>query len=400
VDIGFAQALLLFGGLLAVVAALSGLMKGTVLSASVLSVGLGIGLAATGVVQVEANDQAIVELIELALVLTLFSDGMFVERELLARHWSPVARALTIAMPITLALLALAGKLLFPDLSWAEAFLLGAVLSATDPVVTSAVVTSKLVPESVRHTLNLESGLNDGLALPFVLFFLVLATPGGDAATEAAKLVGQAAVGAVIGFALGALAGRLHPRLPGGGLTARYEGIYAIGFALFAFGLAEVTWANGLIAAFVCGIAMAATERDVPEGFVEFAEASSAILQVITFFVFGGLIVATGFHHSIPPLIGFVLFALLVARPAAVLISFLRTGIPRSEKLFMAWFGPKGVASMLFALFVLKSEVENAGLIFDIASLAIIASIIAHGLTDTVGARWMARRVGLGPRPG
>jgi NhaP-type Na+/H+ or K+/H+ antiporter len=395
VDISFAQALLLFGGLLAVVAALSGLVKGTVLSASVLSVALGIGLAATGVVHVDANDEAIVELIELALVLTLFSDGMFVERELLARHWSPVARALAIAMPITLALLALAGKLLFPDLSWSEAFLLGAVLSATDPVVTSAVVTSKLVPESVRHTLNLESGLNDGLALPFVLFFLVLATPGGDAATEAAKLVGQAVVGAMIGFGLGALAGRLHPRLPGGGLTARYEGIYAIGFALFAFGLAEVTWANGLIAAFVCGIAMAATERDVPEGFVEFAEATSAILQVITFFVFGGLIVATGFHHSIPPLIGFVVFALLAARPAAVLISFLRTGIPRSEKLFMAWFGPKGVASMLFALFVLKSQVESAGLIFDIASLAIIASILAHGLTDTVGAKWMARRVGL-----
>jgi NhaP-type Na+/H+ or K+/H+ antiporter len=395
VDISFAQALLLFGGLLAVVAALSGVMKGTVLSASVLSVALGIGLAATGVVHVDAGDKAIVELIELALVLTLFSDGMFVERELLGRHWSPVARALVIAMPITMALLALAAKALFPDFSWAEAFLLAAVLSATDPVVTSAVVTSRLVPSSVRHTLNLESGLNDGLALPFVLFFLVLASPGGDAATEAAKLVGQAAVGAVIGFGLGALGGRLHLHLPGGGLTARYEGIYAVGFALFAFGLAEVTWANGLIAAFVCGIAMAATERDVPEGFVEFAENASAILQVMTFFVFGGLIVATGFHHSIPPLILFVVFALLVARPVAVMISFLRTGIPRSEKLFMAWFGPKGVASMLFALFVLKSQVENAGLIFDIASIAIIASIVAHGLTDTVGAKWMAKRTGL-----
>ncbi len=394
-DISFAQALLLFGGLLAVVAALSGVMKGTVLSASVLSVALGIGLAATGVVHVDAGDKAIVELIELALVLTLFSDGMFVERELLGRHWSPVARALVIAMPITMALLALAAKALFPDFSWAEAFLLAAVLSATDPVVTSAVVTSRLVPSSVRHTLNLESGLNDGLALPFVLFFLVLASPGGDAATEAAKLVGQAAVGAVIGFGLGALGGRLHLHLPGGGLTARYEGIYAVGFALFAFGLAEVTWANGLIAAFVCGIAMAATERDVPEGFVEFAENASAILQVMTFFVFGGLIVATGFHHSIPPLILFVVFALLVARPVAVMISFLRTGIPRSEKLFMAWFGPKGVASMLFALFVLKSQVENAGLIFDIASIAIIASIVAHGLTDTVGAKWMAKRTGL-----
>ncbi|HEX3734663.1 MAG TPA: sodium:proton antiporter [Solirubrobacterales bacterium] len=393
-DIGFAQALLLFGGLLAVVAALSGLMRGTVLSASVLSVTLGIVLAATGVVHVDAGDEGIVELIELALVLTLFSDGMFVERELLARHWSPVARALIVAMPITMALLALAAKALFPELSWAEAGLLGAVLSATDPVVTSAVVTSRLVPVSVRHTLNLESGLNDGLALPFVLFFLVLASPGGDAATEAAKLVGQAAVGALIGVALGTLGGRLHPRLPGGGMTPRYEGIYAIGFALVAYGFAEVTWGNGLIAAFVCGIAMAATEREVPAGFIEFAENASAILQVLTFFVFGGLIVATGFHHSIPPLILFVLFALLVARPAAVLISFLRTGIPRSEKLFMAWFGPKGVASMLFALFVLKSQVDDAGLIFDVASIAIIASIVAHGLTDTVGARWMARRAG------
>ncbi len=394
-DIGFGEAVLIFGGLLAVVAALSGLIRGTVLSASVLSVGLGIGLAATDVVHVDATDQSIVTLIELALILTLFSDGMFVERELLRRHWSPVARALVIAMPITMALLALAAKALFPDLSWAEAFLLAAVLSPTDPVVTSAVVTSRLVPSAVRHTLNLESGLNDGLALPFVLFFLVLAAPGGHPGTEAAKLAGEAVVGAAIGIALGYLGGRLHHHLPGGGITARYEGIYSVGFALVAFGLADVTFGNGLIAAFVCGIAMGATERDVPQGFVEFAENSSAILQVLTFFIFGALIVATGFHHSIPPLILFVLFVLIVARPVAVMLSFLRTGIPRPQKVFMAWFGPKGVASMLFALFVLKSQVGNGELIFDIAAIAIIASIVAHGLTDTLGARWMARRTGL-----
>jgi NhaP-type Na+/H+ or K+/H+ antiporter len=399
VDISFGEALLLFGGLLAVVAALSGVMKGTVLSASVLSVALGMALAGAGVVHVDATDKAIVELIELALILTLFSDGMFVERELLRRHWSPVARALAIAMPITMGLLALAAKLLFPDLSWAEAFLLGAVLSPTDPVVTSAVVTSRLVPRAVRHTLNLESGLNDGLALPFVLFFLVLAGPGGDAAGEGAKVIGEAGLGAVIGIALGALGGRLHHRLPGGGLTPRYEGIYAIGFALFAFGLADVSWGNGLIAAFVCGIAMAASEHEVPDGFVEFAENTSAIFQVLTFFVFGALIVATGFHHSIPPLVVFVVFALLVARPLAVLLSFLRLRLPRSEKLFMAWFGPKGVASMLFALFVLKSDVGDGELIFDIAAVAIIASIAAHGLTDTVGAKWLARRVGLSQSP-
>jgi sodium/hydrogen antiporter len=391
-DIGFGEAVLLFGGLLAVVAALSGLIRGTVLSASVISVAFGIGLAAAGAVDVDAGDESIVELVELALILTLFSDGMFVERELLRRHWSPVARALVIAMPITMGLLALAAKALFPDLDWAEAFLLAAVLSPTDPVVTSTVVTSKLVPSSVRHTLNLESGLNDGLALPFVLFFLVLASPGGDAGTEAAKLAGEALFGAAVGVTLGVLGGRLHNHLPGGGLTARYEGIYAVAFGLVAFGLADVTIGNGLIAAFVCGIAMGAAERDVPQGFVEFAENASAIFQVLTFFVFGALIVATGFDHSIPPLVAFVLFALLVARPAAVLISFMRTGIPRPEQTFIAWFGPKGVASMLFALFVLKSDVGEAELIFDVAAIAIICSIVAHGLTDTVGARWLARR--------
>ncbi|MFL5834820.1 MAG: cation:proton antiporter [Solirubrobacterales bacterium] len=394
-SITFAEGLLLFGGLLAIVAALSGVMKGTVLSASVLSVGLGFALALAGVVHVDATDDSIAELVELALILTLFSDGMFVERELLRSHWGPTARALIIAMPITMGLLALAAKALFPDLSWAEAFLLAAVLSPTDPVVTSAVVTSRLVPSKVRHTLNLESGLNDGLALPFVLFFLVLASPGGDAGAEAMKLAGEAVVGAAIGVALGAAAGRLHHHLPGGGITPRFEGIYSVGFALFAFGLAEVTIGNGLIAAFVCGIAMGASEREVPPGFEEFAENASAILQVLTFFVFGGLIYATGFHYDVPPLVLFILFALLVARPVAVMLSFLRTGIPQSEKLFMAWFGPKGVASMLFALFVFKSDVGGKDLIFDVAAVAIITSIVAHGLTDTVGARWLARRVGL-----
>ena len=394
-DIGFGEAVLLFGGLLAVVAALSGLMRGTVLSASVLSVVLGITLAATDVVHVDPRDGAIVELIELALILTLFSDGMFVERELLRRHWSPVARSLVIAMPITMALLALAAKALFPSLGWSEAFLLGAVLAPTDPVVTSAVVTSRIVPSAVRHTLNLESGLNDGLALPFVLFFLVLATPGGDPGAEAAKLFGEALFGAAVGIGLGVVGGRLHHRLPGGGITQRYEGIYAIGFALAAFGLADVTIGNGLIAAFVCGIAMGAAEHDVPDGFVEFAENTSAISQVLTFFVFGALIVATGFDHSIPPLVVFVVFALLIARPVAVQLSLLRAGLPRPQKAFMAWFGPKGVASMLFALFVLKSNVGEGELIFDIAAIAIISSIVAHGLTDTIGARWLARRVGL-----
>jgi NhaP-type Na+/H+ or K+/H+ antiporter len=393
-DLGFAEALLVLGSLLAVAAALSGWLHGTVLSISVLSVGVGVGLALLDVVEANPGSEAIVFLVELALILTLFSDGLFVESELLREHWGPTVRALVLAMPLTLILLALVGKALFPDLSWAEAFLLGAVLSPTDPVVTSAVVTSERVPRIVRHTLNLESGLNDGLALPFVLFFLALSTAEGDAAGEAASLAGEALVGALIGIVLAVVAGRLLPRLPGGRMEPKYEGAYALGLGLAAFGLADITYGNGLIAAFVAGIALAATRHEVPRTFQEFNESVSAIFQIATFFVFGALVVATGWESAVWPIVVFIAFALFVARPVAVLVSFVGVDMPSPYKLFIAWFGPKGVASMLFALFVLASTAEDRTLVFDVASFVILASILAHGLTDTVGARWIERRLG------
>src|ERR687891_234348 len=241
-DIGFAEALLILGLLLSAAAALSGWLHGTVLSISVLSVAIGVTLALLDVVAADPGARVVVLLVELALILTLFSDGLLVESELLRAHWGPPARALVIAMPVTLVLLALAAKLLFPELTWAEAFLLGAVLSPTDPVVTSAVVTAERVPRVIRHTLNLESGLNDGLALPFVLFFLVLATESDGAGEEALSLLGEAVVGGLIGVGLALLGGRILPYLPGGGLTGKYEGVYALGLAFAAFGLAEVTF--------------------------------------------------------------------------------------------------------------------------------------------------------------
>jgi NhaP-type Na+/H+ or K+/H+ antiporter len=392
-QIGFGDALVIVGLLLTVSAALSGVMRGTVLSISILGVTLGIVLALADVVSVDANDESIVHVITLALLLTLFADGLVVEGELLARHWGPPARALAFAMPITLVLLAVAAHTLFGELSWTEAFLLGAVLAPTDPVITSAVVTSQRVPAVVRHTLNLESGLNDGLALPIVLFFLAVVTPGVDAGSEGAKVLGEAAFGGVVGVVLGVAGGRLHQHLPGGGITRRYEGLYAIGIGIAAYGVADVTFGNGLIAAFVAGIVLGAAEHDIPRNFVDFSENVSAVFQVLTFFIFGALIVATGYHRSIWQLVVFIPFALLVARPAAVLFSLAGTGLPRAQRLFISWFGPKGVASVLFALLVLDRGAENAPLIFDVAAFVVLASIVAHGLTDTVGSKWIQRRM-------
>jgi sodium/hydrogen antiporter len=392
-DVGFGTALLFAGGLLAIAAALSGLMRGTVLSISILSVTAGLILAEAGTIHVDATDSAVIHLFLLALIVTLLSDGLFVERELLVVHWGPVVRALLIAMPLTLGLLACAAKLLFSELSWAEAFLLGAVLSATDPVVTSAVVTSQRVPSAVRHALNLESGLNDGLALPFVLFFIILASPGADSGTEAARLLGEAAFGAFIGVVLGQAAGRLTHHLPGGGIVRRYEGIYALGVGLFAYGIADVTFGNGLIAAFVCGISLGVAEHDIADDFVVFSENVSSILQVLTFFAFGALIVATGYHGSIPLLIAFIAFTLLIARPVAIALAFIRVDLPRPHRAFIGWFGPKGVAGILFADLVLTSDIGQNETIFEVAAFVILASIVIHGATDTLGAKWIERRI-------
>jgi NhaP-type Na+/H+ or K+/H+ antiporter len=391
-SLDFSQSLLVLGALVAAAAALSGLFRGSILNASVLAVAAGVGLAAVGAVSVDSGSDTVRHAIELALILTLFSDGLAVERELLGKHWGPPARALIIAMPLTMGLIAVGAKLLFPTLDWVECFLLGAVLAPTDPVVTSTVVTARRVPGVVRHTLNLESGLNDGLALPFVLFFLALAIPNADAFSAGAELIGEVAVGAAIGFALAYMAGRVLQRLPGGGLAHNYEGVYALGLALLAYGLADVTWGNGLIAAFVAGVGLAVAEHDIPDAFSVFNENVGAVFQAITFFLFGALIVNTPWDKGALVLLAFIVFTLLIARPVAVLLALAGTRRPQPEKLFIAWFGPKGVASMLFALLVLNSAVPHHELLFETASFVIIASICVHGLTDTVGTRWLERR--------
>jgi NhaP-type Na+/H+ and K+/H+ antiporter len=176
-------------------------------------------------------------------------------------------------------------------------------------------------------------------------------------------------------------------------MTARYEGVYALGIALLSFGVSEATFGNGFIAAFVAGLALATSRPEIPEAFLGFNESVSATLQVATFVLFGALVVKTGLDASVAAIVAFIAFMLLVARPAAVLLSFVGTRIPRSEQMFMAWFGPKGVASMLFALLAAESKAPHGTVVFEVASFVILVSIVAHGLTDTVGANWIARRM-------
>jgi NhaP-type Na+/H+ or K+/H+ antiporter len=393
-EVDFSAALTAVGLLLIAVATISGLVHRTILSITVLSVGAGAVLAATGVLHVEPGAESVILVVEIVLLVTLFSDGLLVEQGLLREHWHPAARALVLAMPLNAALLALGSKVLFAEITWLEAFLLGFLLSPTDPVVTSTLVASERVPQLVRHTLNLESGLNDGLALPFVLLFLTLSEDPSESVLPVAGDLGlESLIGLACGCGLGLGAGFLISRLPHGAVTETYEGLISLGLGLVAFGAAELLHGNGLIAAFVAGVSLAVVRHEVPDIFHRRNENVTNVLQLIAFALFGALVVETGWDYDTLALLVFMAFALLVARPASVLISFIGVRLDRPEKLFIAWFGPKGVASMLFALFVLNSTAPDKTLVFDVAAFTILASIVMHGLTDTVGSRWIEERM-------
>ena len=394
-DLSFPEGTAIIGLLLVGAAIASGVSERTVLSIAVLSLGAGLLLAWTGVVTIAPGGHGLVVLVELVLLLTLFSDGLIAEGELIREHWHPAVRALVIAMPLNAVALGAIAHLLFPELSWPECFLLGFALSPTDPVVTSSVVASPKVPRLVRHTLNLESGLNDGLALPFVLFFLTFTgVAAGSATGSIGSLAVETVLGVVIAGALAYAAGKGLNRLPEWTLAHRYEALFALGLALACFGVTDLLHGNGLVGAFVGGVAFTVARHDVPEVFLRFNENVSAVMQVIVFAVFGALIVATGSGGDTAALIAFIALSIFVVRPLSVLIAFIGIDLRPPEKLFIAWFGPKGVASMLFALLILNSTAPDRTLVFEIASFTILASIVLHGLTDTIGAGWIERRLG------
>ena len=345
------------------------------------------------VLHFDARSGFVADLALVALVVILFRDGLEVEGEMLRRAWRLPLRALVLGMPITAALIALATHAL-TSLSWTQSFLLGALLSPTDPVLSSAVVTNPRVPRVIRHSLNLESGLNDGLALPAVLALAAaLRADAGDFVWW--KFVVQdVGLGLVFGLIVGFGASKLLPR--GSGLEEQVgphvKSLYALGVAFAAYGLAvaEPT-GNGLIATFVAAIALGILRPDIRAIFETRAADIVEIVKLGIFVIFGSLLTLDGLFASGWASIGIVAFALLVARPIALAVALIGTRTDAPTRAFIAWFGPKGVATMTFALLVLGEHVPGANEIFNLAALAVFTSIILHGLTDTPGANWIAR---------
>jgi sodium/hydrogen antiporter len=393
----FEAAALVFGALLIVGALASGLAHRSFLSMTAVFVvaGFVLGDGGFGLLEFDAESAFVEELATIALIVILFRDGLEVEAEMLQTAWRLPMRKLVLAMPITGALVALAAHAL-TDLSWTESFLLGALLSPTDPVLSSSVVTNPRVPRLVRHSLNLESGMNDGLALPAVLAFsAALSTSSGEFVWY--EFVFQdVALGLVFGIGLGFLASWAMPRGRGvlaSGIPDHHKSLYVLGVAFATYGLtvAEPS-GNGFIAVFVCAITLGIRRSDLAHTFEQRAADIVEVVKLGIFVVFGSLLTFDGLFADGWAAVGIAAFTLLLARPIAIWIALVGERVDIATKGFMAWFGPKGVATMTFSLLVLGLGVQEGERIFNIAALAVFCSIIAHGLSDTPGAEWLARR--------
>ena len=400
------EPLAVFGALLMAGALASGVAKRSFLSltAAFVVAGFLLGEAGLDVLEFDPTSQFVQGLAVVALILILFRDGLEVEEEMLQTAWRLPFRKLVLAMPLTAALVALVAHVL-TDLDWTESFLLGALLSPTDPVLSSTVVTNPRVPRVIRHSLNLESGLNDGLALPAVLAFTAAAAAADDFVWWEFVLQ-DVAMGFVAGLVVAFVGSRLMPRKLqlGREVSSHQKGLYALGVAFAAYGVAVLPpEGNGFISVFVAAIAFGIWRPDVRECFESRSEDLIEVVKLGVFLVFGAILTLDGLFQDGWAAVAIVAFTLLVARPVAVFAALTGSSeVDLGAKAFMAWFGPKGVATMTFALFVLGSAVPEGERIASIAALAVFVSIIAHGLTDHPGSEWMGRRAqaaSLEPQP-
>jgi sodium/hydrogen antiporter len=353
------------------------------------------------VLDIDATSAFAQGLAVIALVLILFRDGLEVEEEMLQKAWHLPFRSLVLAMPFTAGLVAVVTHAL-TDLGWTESFLVGALLSPTDPVLSSSVVTNPRVPRLIRHSLNLESGLNDGLALPAVLALTAAAEAREDFVWWEFVLQ-DIGFGLATGLAVAFVAARLMPRDKGlaGGPSAHQKAMYALGVAFAAYGTAVLPpEGNGFIAVFVAAIALGIWRPDIRECFETRSEDILEVVKLGVFLVFGAILTFDILFEDGWAAVAIAAFTLLVARPAAIFTALAGSGqVDTAAKAFMSWFGPKGVATMTFALFVLGSAVPDAERIAGIAALTVFISVIAHGLTDQPGSEWMARRAEREPEP-
>ena len=370
-------------------------IEGSILTGPILfsAFGLIAGPAAFGLIPLQISNEGLHLLAEVTLILVLFSDAANIDLAQLRRDHNLPVRMLLIGMPLTIALGALVAFLFFDGLGPWEAALLAAILAPTDAALGQAVVSNRLVPVRIRQALNVESGLNDGVALPFILLFAAFAS-AMHAETNAAEWLVFGAKQVVFGPLAGIAIGYVGAKLVSSCYRRQWmsesaEGMIALGLAFGAFALAEVVHGNGFIAAFVGGLTFGNTLKQKCKFLYEFAESEGQILILLTFTAFGAAMIPQAMDAVTIMHIAFGILVLTVLRMLPIQLSLIGTGIKPVTSAFLGWFGPRGLASILFVLLILEeADLANESTLFAAVIVTVTLSVVLHGMTAGPAARW------------
>jgi NhaP-type Na+/H+ or K+/H+ antiporter len=372
----------------------SRVLERSVLSAPILFTALGVlvGPAALGWVEVSSLGTGGVGVFaEATLVLVLFTDAIRIDIRKLRGDARIPLRLLAIGLPLTVALGTFVGYTLFGRFDLAAALVLAAILAPTDAALGKAVVASAIVPLRVRQSLNVESGLNDGLMLPVVTVAVtLLAEDAGMVDTSVVGLLAtQIGLAVLVGTVIGWSGGQLLDRFASRGLidgVMRQLATLAVGVGAFA--VAEIVGGNGFVAVFVAGIAFGVAAREHCAGAYDFAADEGELLTLVTFLLFGVSVVGRAFDHLSWATVVYVVASLTVVRLIPVAISLIGAGLRPPTILFIGWFGPRGLASILFGVFLLEeSGVPVSNSIFSVVVLTVLVSVVLHGATAPVLSR-------------
>jgi NhaP-type Na+/H+ or K+/H+ antiporter len=389
--------LVIFICLLFAYSLVSGRLEKTVLTAPILFALAGMCVfPAMGSAAARIHPADFLMLAEIGLVLLLFTDASRTDLKILSDIRALPARLLSVGMLFTILLGAIAAKLVFPQLSLWEAGILSAILAPTDAGLGQVIVNSPLVPLRVREALNVEAGLNDGLSVPFILFFIAMAAAGAGEASFARFLGEQLGFGVLVGAGIGWIGGWLLATAKRSGWMAEsFLQLAVVALPVLCLLGSEHVGASMFIAAFTAGLFVQVCFKDAGKHSVEFAEEWGQILNLSVFFLFGLIVSRDHAMFGAAPFI-YALLSLTVVRMLPVAVSLAGSGLEKPTIVFMGWFGRRGLASIVLGLVYLEQEKHLPGEpVIRLAVMAtVLLSIFAHGMTAIPGIRLLARRTG------
>jgi len=360
--------------------------------------GLCVGTSALKLVNIQIESLAAERFCELALVFLLFSDSTRIDLASLRRHRGWPSRLLLIGLPLTILAGLGAGVLVFPGLALAGVFVLSTMVCSTDAALGQRVVSDKSVPARVRQALDVESGLNDGLGVPFFLVAVDLALAElstGVTSAVVRNMAEQIGWGLVAGIGAGTLAGLLLRAADARGwLEGQWRQILPILAALLAYLAALRLGGSGFIAAFTGGMVFGYFSRQHGLRVTVLNEDVGAILAGATWIGFGALAVGMLLPHVTWQIAAYAVLSLTLIRMVPVAIALLGTGAQLPTVAFMGWFGPRGLASIVFALIALDEKVPDGQVLFTTVMMIILLSVFLHGLSSVplvaAYSRWYA----------